>query len=68
MTMPALTVTVCSFALGHSRAMPLALAVHSKDRITGRAVTVGCGARTFALSPTVVPGGFGLSFTRIGAE
>jgi membrane-associated phospholipid phosphatase len=36
--------------------------------VSGRAVTVGRGSQTFALSPTVVPGGFGLNFTRIAAQ
>jgi len=36
--------------------------------VSGRAVTVGHGAQRFAVSPTVVPGGFGLSFARIGAQ
>ena len=36
--------------------------------VSGRAVTVGHGDQTFAISPTVVPGGVGLSVTRIGAQ
>ncbi len=36
--------------------------------VSGRAVTVGRGAQTFAMSPTVVRGGVGLTLTRIGAQ
>ena len=33
--------------------------------LAGRAVTVGSGENTFAVTPTVVPGGAGVSFTRV---
>jgi membrane-associated phospholipid phosphatase len=33
--------------------------------LAGRAVTIGEGDNTFAVTPTVVPGGAGVSFTRI---
>jgi hypothetical protein len=33
--------------------------------LAGRAVTIGRGDNTFAVTPTVVPGGAGVSFTRI---
>jgi membrane-associated phospholipid phosphatase len=33
--------------------------------LAGRAVTVGKGDNTFAVTPTVVPGGAGITFTRI---
>jgi membrane-associated phospholipid phosphatase len=34
--------------------------------VSGRAVTVGRGSGTFAVSPAALPGGIGVNFTRIG--
>ncbi len=36
--------------------------------VSGRAVTVGTNRHTFAISPTVAPGVYGVTFTRVGSS